>query len=87
VHRFQGGDDLADPRGIVPAKDFTYVRYDPSLTRDGLDELGLTGIQPEEVLPLTSGANLDKLQAVGQAYAKNVNLAHFGMLDPTRTPA
>jgi patatin-like phospholipase/acyl hydrolase len=80
---------LLEPLDQSPArpKDFTYVRYDPSLTREGLDELKLTGIQPEEVLPLTSGANLDKLQAVGQAYARNVSLSHFGLLDPTRAPA
>jgi predicted acylesterase/phospholipase RssA len=80
---------LLEPLDQCPwrPKDFTYVRYDPSLTREGLDDLGLTGIQPEQVLPLTSGDNLDKLQAVGQAFAKHVDLAHFGMLDPRRTPA
>jgi patatin-like phospholipase/acyl hydrolase len=46
--------DLIDRSGSDGKKKFTYLRYDPSLTREGLDALGLTDIQPEEVLPLTS---------------------------------
>jgi hypothetical protein len=64
-------------------KDFTYVRYDPRLTREGLDDLGLGEIQPEQVLPLTSVKYLDQLQAVGKAYAKKVSLSHFGVFDPS----
>jgi hypothetical protein len=74
--------DLAEPPADGGKKDFTYVRYDPSLTREGLDALGLTGTAPVEVLPLTSGRHLDKLQEVGKAYAQQIRLSHLGTFDP-----
>lgn len=70
-------------------KDFTYVRYDPSLTEKGLTDLELyPRITPEQVLPLISGKHVPELQEVGQAYArKHVRLAHFGVFDPTPATA
>lgn len=56
---------------------FTYVRYNAELSRKGLDELGLTGIKPEDVQKLDSVENIKELQAVGQAVAKKVTRAHF----------
>jgi patatin-like phospholipase/acyl hydrolase len=79
--------DLIEPlstRTPSRAKDFTYVRYDPKLTEAGLTELGLfPSIKPEEVLPLVSGKHVGALQEVGRAYAKKLDLAHFGAFDPS----
>ena len=73
--------DLVDNNGTmkrpVPAPLFTYVRYNAELSRDGLDKLGLNGIQPEDVQKLDSVAHIKELQKVGQAVARNVTKEHF----------
>ena len=48
---------------------FTYVRYDPLLTRAGLDALGLRDIHPAKVQQLDSVAHIDDIRRVGKAYA------------------
>ena len=74
--------DLIDKKGAmkrpVTSKLFTYVRYNAELSRNGLDKLGLTKINPEHVQKLDSVANINELQEVGQAVAKKVTKAHFG---------
>ena len=74
--------DLIDKKGAmkrpVTSKLFTYVRYNAELSRNGLDKLGLTKINPEDVQKLDSVANINELQEVGQAVAKKVTKAHFG---------
>ena len=73
--------NLIDKKGNmkrpVPSKLFTYVRYNAELSRKGLDKLGLTKINPEDVQKLDSVANIKELQAVGKAVAKKVTKAHF----------
>lgn len=49
---------------------FTYVRYDPLLTREGLDLLGLRDIHPARVQQLDSVDHIGEIQRVGVAYAK-----------------
>jgi uncharacterized protein len=49
---------------------FTYVRYNAELTREGLDALGCTTIQPEEVQKLDSVDAIPELLAVGTAVAE-----------------
>ena len=57
---------------------FTYVRYNPELTREGLKDLGLRKLDPERVRQLDSVENIPDIQRVGTAYAKqNVRLSHM----------
>ena len=73
--------DLIDEEGKmkrpVTSKLFTYVRYNAELSREGLDDLELTHIKPEDVQKLDSVENITKLQDVGQAVAKKVSKGHF----------
>jgi predicted acylesterase/phospholipase RssA len=61
-------------------RQFLYARYDPELTREGLDALGLQGVDPERVSKLDSIEAIDDLLKVGRSYAaKCVDVAkHFG---------
>ncbi len=73
--------DLIDKDGTmkrpVNSKLFTYVRYNAELTRNGLDDLGLTRIKPEDVQKLDSVENIKELQEVGRAVAKKISSEHF----------
>jgi patatin-like phospholipase/acyl hydrolase len=64
-------------QGPVNPKLFTYMRYNADLSREGLDELGLKEIEPEDVQKLDSVAHIPQLQQVGQAVARQVNIGHF----------
>ena len=66
-----------DAGGPVSPKLFTYMRYNADLTRDGLDALGLPGIEPRNVQQLDSVAHIPQIQEVGRAVAKQVNIDHF----------
>ena len=58
---------------------FTYVRYNPELTRDGLAALGLEKIDPDKLHKLDSVEAIPELQLLGSAYAgRHVTAAHFG---------
>jgi uncharacterized protein len=59
-------------------KDFLYVRYNATLTKKGLDSLGLINIDPEEVRKMDSVKYIDQLLQVGQAASGQVSLEHFG---------
>jgi hypothetical protein len=70
--------DLIGKQGPVSPKLFTYMRYNAELSKQGLDDLGLIDIEPEDVQQLDSVEHIDKLQRVGQAVAKRkVFLEHF----------
>ena len=70
--------DLKTVKGpIGPNKLFTYLRYNAELTLEGLNKLGLSGIQPEHVQQLDSVKHVTELQQVGQAVAKSVKPEHF----------
>jgi hypothetical protein len=57
---------------------FTYARYNPELSREGLDALGLTSISPAHVQQMDSVEYLSEMQQVGQAVAKQkVSAVHF----------
>jgi patatin-like phospholipase/acyl hydrolase len=58
------------PSNWTGSKQFAYVRYDPDLTRKGLDELGLSNIDPKDVQNLDSIRHIADLQRVGATYAK-----------------
>jgi hypothetical protein len=55
-------------RAPLAEKLFTYARYDADLSRRGLDELGLKGIEESALGPFDI-AHLDELRAVGKAAA------------------
>lgn len=57
---------------------FSYVRYDPELTRAGLADLGIGDIAPKDIQMLDSLDHMDQLQRVGEAYAnRHVRLEHL----------
>ncbi len=57
---------------------FTYVRYNPELTRGGLDALGLTRVDPASVRRLDSVDNIADIRRVGQSYAeRQLSLGHL----------
>jgi len=57
---------------------FLYARYNADLTSAGLARLGLAGIDPNVVAKLDSIAGMDDLVKIGEAVARDVDLAHFG---------
>ena len=70
--------DLIGATGPVNPKHFTYLRYNPETTREGLDRLGgLSHIEPNRVQTLDAIDAIPDIQAVGQAVARKVKLEHF----------
>jgi len=70
--------DLKKAKGPTASKLFTYMRYNAELSTEGLADLGLSDIKPEEVQQLDSIEHITKLQRVGQAVAKHkVASEHF----------
>jgi uncharacterized protein len=73
---------LARPR-VPLAQDlgrrFLYARYDATLTRKGLHDLGIDG-NPDELKKMNNAerANMHNLLAVGRSVAKSISLADFG---------
>lgn len=66
------GDLVAAP-GDAPSstvhKQFAYLRYDPDVSRAGLDALGLAGVSAEAVQIMDSIEHIDAIRRVGAAYA------------------
>ena len=59
-------------------KQFTYLRYNAELTREGLDDLGLQRIEPDQVSALDSLDGMPQLQKLGKALAeKRLDPAHY----------
>ena len=68
---------LPDPvtGSIVPVdtdcgRQFLYARYNPDVSRRGLDALGLPAINPDHVQALDQVDSITEMQAVGRAYAE-----------------
>lgn len=70
------------PVNWTGSKQFTYVRYNPDVTEGGLRSLGLGHIAPQIFQAMDSVDHIKDIQAVGQAYAENVSLDHFGSFAP-----
>jgi predicted acylesterase/phospholipase RssA len=70
------GDMIGKGAAGVP-KQFTYVRYNVELSREGLNALGLDHIKPDDVQRLDSVDHLGELRQVGQAVASEVKREHF----------
>lgn len=64
------------------SKQFTYVRYDPDVSRPGLQALGLDDIKPEDVQVMDSVKFIRDIQRVGEAYSRQVSLDHFRQFAP-----
>lgn len=71
--------DLIGARGpLDPARLFAYARYNAALSREGLDALGLHGIDPKAVQSLDSVEHMQDLQRIGKAVAdRKVRPEHF----------
>ena len=71
--------DLVGMKGPVdPSRLFTYARYNATLSREGLDALGLQGIDPRAVQSLDSVEHMPELQRIGKAVAeRKVKPEHF----------
>jgi patatin-like phospholipase/acyl hydrolase len=58
---------------------FSYVRYNPDVTAEGLRDLGLGDIRSSSVRVMDSVKHIAEMQRVGQTYAdKYVDLKHLG---------
>jgi uncharacterized protein len=69
--------DLMHGEGLLANRLFSYVRYNAELSRQGLDDLGLHDVVPEEVQRLDSVQHIGDLRRVGQAAARDVVPGHF----------
>jgi patatin-like phospholipase/acyl hydrolase len=70
--------DLIGAAGPVSPRLFTYMRYNPDVSRKGLDALGLQNVQPGHVQLLDSIKYIDEIRRVGQAVAsQKVKAEHF----------
>ena len=59
-------------------RQFLYARYNPDVSRGGLDALGLNTIDPNHVQALDQIQYIDEMQSVGRAYAaKFVDMKPF----------
>ena len=57
---------------------FTYMRYDPDVTFDGLKAIGISDIDPAKMQQMDSVNNIPDIQRVGIEYAnRHVDTAHF----------
>jgi len=65
---------LEEDRG----RQFLYARYNPDVSREGLDALGLNEIDPDHVQALDQIEYIKEMQSVGRAYAaKFVDMTPF----------
>jgi hypothetical protein len=72
-----GSEDRSVPLEQDLGKAFTYVRYNAELTREGLAQLGLDEIDPDEVQKMDSVDHLGDLEEIGEQVAELVDLDHF----------
>jgi uncharacterized protein len=70
--------DLKGSAGALTQKLFTYARYNAELSEDGLKQLGLPQIRPEQVRKMDSIEFISELQEVGRKVAElEVKPEHF----------
>jgi len=69
--------NMIGKKGPVEPKLFTYLRYNADLSREGLNELHLPNVRPEDVQQLDSVDHINELQLVGKAVAEQVSVDHF----------
>ena len=71
-----GGQQIPLSRDL--GRQFLYARYDADLSREGLDSLGLSDIEPKNVQKLDSVEYIGDLRRVGRKVAEEVKIEHFG---------
>jgi len=72
------GDNPIATANWTGAKQFAYLRYDPELTQESLDKLGVPDVKADNIQVLDSVKFIPDIQRVGRAYAeRSVNLAHL----------
>ena len=74
-------DQYAVPR--IPLSDnlgrrFLYARYNADLSREGLDRLGFTTVNPASIQKMDAVENIESLIQIGSAAGANVQKEHFG---------
>jgi len=69
--------NMIGKHGPIEPKLFTYVRYNADLSREGLNDLHLLNVRPEDVQKLDTVDHVNDLQLVGKAAAERVNVDHF----------
>jgi Patatin-like phospholipase len=73
-------DTMIRSAGPLSRKLFRYVRYNAELTRSGLDQLGCTDVEPQQVQQLDSIDSIPALRQVGKAVADGkVQDAHLNL--------
>jgi uncharacterized protein len=79
--------DLVPPESLSKGlgRHFLFARYDPSISKEGLEELGLDDIDSGNVAKLDSVEAIDDLLRIGRRYAEmHLNTEkHFGKFWPT----
>ena len=64
-------------------KQFTYLRYDPDVSKEGLAALGCGEIAPEAVQVMDSVAHVKDIAKVGAQFAnQHVSASHFTKFPP-----
>jgi len=80
--------DMHGVKGPIPEKLFTYMRYNAELTKEGLTQLRIQDIRPEDVRPLDEVERIPEMQRVGQAIAKfEVQPGQFDGFPPEKAGA
>jgi patatin-like phospholipase/acyl hydrolase len=74
--------NLYNVKGPVQPKLFSYVRYNVDLSRQGLNNLDLVYIKPENVQQMDSVEHMGELRQVGAAAARQVEKSHFAGFAP-----
>jgi uncharacterized protein len=69
--------DLMHEQGLLENRLFSYVRYNPDLSRRGLNDLGLHDVVPDAVQRIDSVEHVHDLCRVGQAAGRDVAQEHF----------
>jgi hypothetical protein len=69
IAREPGSEDRKVPAETDLGKAFTYVRYNAELTAEGLGQLGVVGVDPEQVRKMDSVDRLPELEKIGEKVA------------------
>lgn len=71
-------NETSSERNWTGDKLFSYLRYDPDVTLDGLKSIGITDIEPARVSRLDSVESIPQIQRVGIEYARvHIKPEHF----------
>ncbi len=74
------GDPESKPIPLTTnlGRQFLYARYNADLSQPGLDAMGLSHIESDQVRQMDSVQYIEQLREVGRTAAKQVDMAHFG---------